>query len=79
VLVQNDDCLLPLIFQFGFLERLGRIRHKFTQSKWDRVDEILQSTNGVRKGIWVFDITDKEPRTPELCPKEGVLRKVTHL
>lgn len=61
-----------LILQFGFLERLGRIKHKFTPSRFDRADEMLHSTNGVRKGMWIFDITDKEPRTPELCPKESM-------
>lgn len=66
------DChtLFISLFQFGFLERLGRNKHKFTQSRFDRADELLHSTNGVRKGLWVFDITDKVPRTPELCPKE---------
>ena len=59
-----------LNFQFGFLERLGRNKHKFTRSRFDRADELLHSTNGIVKGMWVFDITQKEPRTPELCPKQ---------
>ena len=68
--VINCHIFFILNFQFGFLERLGRNKHKFTRSRFDRADELLHSTNGIVKGMWVFDITQKEPRTPELCPKQ---------
>ena len=53
------------------MERLTRNKFKFTGRQRDNAEELLQSTNGIRPGVWVFDVTDNEPRTPELCPKEG--------
>merc|ERR1711915_297537 len=56
--------------QFGFMERLTRKKFKFTGRRRDSAEELLKSTNGIRPGVWVFDVTDNEPRKPELCPKE---------
>ena len=53
------------------MERLGRKKYKFTGRRYDRAEQLLTSTNGIRPGVWIFDITDETPRTPELCAKDG--------
>lgn len=58
-------------FKFGMLEQGSRKKYKLTEKNRDRTGELVRSTNGVRKGVWVYDVTEEIPRSPELCPKTG--------
>lgn len=38
-------------------------------------EELLTSSNGVKTGTWVFDVTGNTPSRPEACPKTRKMNK----
>ena len=65
--------LIMCSLQFALIDRS-------TKNKYDLIDnmprrelaqELLESTNGIRTGTWVYDLTETDPKRPDPCPKTG--------
>ena len=59
--------------QFALIDRSTKNKYNLIDNmpRHELAQELLESTNGIRTGTWVYDLTATDPKRPDPCPKTG--------
>ena len=65
--------LIVCTLQFALIDRSTKNKYNLIDNmpRRELTQELLESTNGIRTGTWVYDLTETDPKRPDPCPKTG--------
>ena len=79
IILKNVSNILTYFFmkQFSLIDRFDKNKYDLIPNvhKNDVAQQLVESTNGIRVGTWVYDLTEKIPKRPDPCPKTGKLKQ----